>query len=131
MNESFGKEYKLCSQKKIQEIFDERKSLRSYPFVMHYKVVNEDEKTRFQVVVSAPKRTFRKATDRNRIKRLMRESIRKNKLYLEPFLAEQNIQLALFMIYTSKEELPLDKLMKKTQQLFKQLINNLENDQTN
>jgi ribonuclease P protein component len=131
MNESFGKEYKLCSQKKIQEIFDERKSLRSYPFVMHYKVVNEDEKTRFQVVVSAPKRTFRKATDRNRIKRLMRESIRKNKLYLETFLAEQNIQLALFMIYTSKEELPLDTLMKKTQQLFKQLINNLENDQTN
>ena len=98
---------------------------------MHYKVVNEDEKTRFQVAVSAPKRTFRKATDRNRIKRLMRESIRKNKLYLEPFLAEQNIQLALFMIYTSKEELPLDTLMKKTQQLFKQLINTLENDQTN
>ena len=131
MNESFGKEYKLCSQKKIQEIFDERKSLRSYPFVMHYKVVNEGEKTRFQVVVSAPKRTFRKATDRNRIKRLMRESIRKNKLYLEPFLSEQNIQLALFMIYTSKEELPLDTLMKKTQQLFKQLINTLENGQTN
>lgn len=131
MNESFGKEYKLCSQKKIQEIFDERKSLRSYPFVLHFKVVNQSEKTSFQIVVSAPKRIFRKATDRNYIKRLMRESIRKNKLYLEPFLAEHNIQLALFMIYTSKEELPLSTLLKKMQKLFEQLKNSLENDQTN
>lgn len=125
MNESFGKEYKLCSRKQIQEIFDEKKSLKSYPFVLHYKIVSQIEKTRFRVVFSAPKRTFRKATDRNRIKRLMREAIRKNKLYLEPFLIERNIHLALFMIYTAKEELPLETLTKKTNHLFNQLKNTL------
>ena len=98
MNEKFGKEYKLCSQKVIQSIFDEKKSVKAYPFLIHYSLIPLSSDASFQITVSAPKRNFKKAHDRNRIKRLMREAIRKNKLILEPFLLENKKQVALFMI---------------------------------
>jgi ribonuclease P protein component len=125
MNEKFGKEYKLCSQKVIQSIFDEKKSVKAYPFLIHYSLIPLSSDASFQITVSAPKRNFKKAHDRNRIKRLMREAIRKNKLILEPLLLENGQQLALFMVYIAREELSLDFLQKKTKQLFKQLINEI------
>ena len=125
MNEQLGKKNKLCSQKQIQAVFDLKTSLKYYPFVVHYGILPLPADVSFQVTVSAPKRHFKKAHDRNRLKRLMRESIRKNKLILEPLLLENGQQLALFMIYIAREELSLDFLQKKTKQLFKQLINEI------
>lgn len=131
MNEKFGKEYKLCSQKVIQSIFDEKKSVKAYPFLIHYSLIPLSSDASFQITVSAPKRNFKKAHDRNRIKRLMREAIRKNKLILEPFLLENKKQVALFMIYTAREEIPYDILFKKTTLLFTQLIKEINNETTN
>lgn len=129
MNERFGKSYKLCSQKLISEIFEKKKSIRCYPFVVHYALIELPEAIPFQVTISAPKRTFKKAHDRNRIKRVMREAIRKNKLNLEPYLIENRLQVALFMVYTAKEELDHNTLDKKTKQLFKQLIDEISKNQ--
>lgn len=129
MNERFGKSYKLCSQKLISEIFEKKKSIRCYPFVVHYALIELPEVIPFQVTISAPKRTFKKAHDRNRIKRVMREAIRKNKLNLEPYLIENRLQVALFMVYTAKEELDHNTLDKKTKQLFKQLIDEISKNQ--
>ncbi len=131
MNEQFGKEYKLCSQKIIDTIFIEKKSVKAYPFVLSYFELPLPSSTPFQITVSVPKRIFKKAHDRNRIKRLMRECIRKNKLNLEPFLIENKKQVALFMIYTAREELTIELLQKKTKQLFKQLIDELSKDTKN
>lgn len=127
MNESFGKEYKLCSKKRISEVFEAGQSIKLFPFVVHYTVQKRTvESTHFQIVLSAPKRNFRKAHDRNRIKRLMRESIRKNKLPLETFLEQSGQCLALFLIYTSREEMSLSNLEKKAGQLISQLIKHIE-----
>lgn len=131
MNEKFGKEYKLCSQKVIQSIFDEKKSVKAYPFLIHYSLLPLTSDASFQITVSAPKRNFKKAHDRNRIKRLMREAIRKNKLILEAFLLENKKQVALFMIYTAREEIPYEILFKKTTLLFTQLIKEITNETPN
>lgn len=131
MNEKLGKKNKLCSQKQIQLVFDEKNSLKAYPFVLHYAKLPLPNNVSFQITVSAPKRNFKKAHDRNRIKRLMRETIRKNKLILETFLQENEQQVALFMIYTAREEITYDVLYKKTTQLFKQLINEISNETLN
>lgn len=93
-------------------------------------VEKTDQTVPFQTVLAAPKRIFRKAHDRNRIKRLMREAIRKNKLPLETFLEERDLCLALFVIYTSREEMHLSILEKKTKKLISELIKKLENENT-
>ena len=130
MDQSFGKKYKLCRQKLIDSVFKSGNTVKQYPFVVHFMEIEEKLEAPFQITVSAPKRLFKKAHDRNRIKRLMRETIRKNKLILETFITTNNKQLVLFMVYTSKEEMKYDVLLKKTEQLFKQLVNKFENNDT-
>jgi ribonuclease P protein component len=56
-----------------------------------------------QCGVGVSSKNFKKAVDRNRIKRLMRESYRLQKFFLNDALREKNQQLALFLIYTGKE----------------------------
>jgi len=128
MDQTLGKEYKLCSQKIIGAIYEDKKVVKQFPLLIHFKIIPLPEAVPFQLVFSAPKRTFRKAHDRNRIKRLLRETVRKNKLILESFFNEKNIQVALFLVYTNKEELPYDVLFRKTEQLFQKLIVQIQNE---
>lgn len=128
MDMRFGKKYKLCSDKQIQTVFESKQSVKSYPFVIHYADIPLHTDVPFQITISAPKRNFKKAHERNRIKRLLRESIRQNKLILETFLKENNKQVALFMIYTAREEVQFEILQKKMKQILNQLIKEIGND---
>ena len=125
MNETFGKEYKLCSQKQIKDVFTNGNKLFQFPFGLHYAVTAKKEgikystkKAVFQVTISVPKRNFKKAHDRNRIKRLIREAIRKNKLILEEPLLNNNQELALFLIYKHNKELDFESINQRTQSIF-------------
>lgn len=103
MDQGFGKEYKLCSRKIIDGLFSEGEGIKSYPFMLRYQITNLPKDIPFQIVITAPKRNFKRAVDRNRIKRLMREVFRKNKHELEEYLKESNQQLALFIMYTGRD----------------------------
>ena len=129
MDQTFGKEYKLCSQKKIESLFKTGKTLKKFPLIVHFQEVEETLSKPFQIVISAPKRIYRKAHDRNRIKRLMREAVRKNKTILESYLIPKNKNIILFLVYTNKEEIPIDVLLKKTEKLFNLVIQKIDQDE--
>lgn len=126
MNLSFGKAYKLCSKTLIDQIFESGVTVKSYPLIVKYKLAELKSDTTFQMVITAPKRTFRNAHQRNRIKRLCKEAIRKNKQILETYLSENNISIGLCLIYSAKEEMTTEQLERKTQKLFNKIINNLD-----
>lgn len=128
MNEKFGKNYKLCSRKAIDAVFKEGRSVKAYPLVVHFQERKLAPGQPFQLVFSAPKRNFRLAHERNRIKRVLRETFRKKKLILEEVLRRENKQLALFVIYTARDELPLNKLMDKTEQLLVRITQELQHE---
>jgi ribonuclease P protein component len=130
MDERFGKEYKLCSRSLIEEVFKSGASVKAYPIkLLHLETEKLSGSTPFQIAVSVPKRNFRSAVDRNYIKRLLREAIRKNKNILEPFLVEHNKKLALFLIFGDKEKPELQFLEKRIKKAFNTLIENLNHEE--
>jgi len=72
---TLSKKYSLKSTKLIDQLFINGQSIISYPVRLVYIHV-EDLPQTFQVSFSVPKKKFKHAVDRNRIKRLMRESFR-------------------------------------------------------
>jgi ribonuclease P protein component len=126
MDNRFGKEYKLCHKKVIDEIFAGRKSVKKFPFLMHYQISDIPLERPFQVVISAPKRIFRSAVKRNRIKRVMREVFRHEKHILEEFLLTEGKYLTLFLVYTSTEEFKLEFLKDKFRKLIHSLIKDIK-----
>lgn len=104
---TFSKEEKLCYQKSIDRLFAKGKSFIAYPLRVIYFTEEEieEEKQFAQVLISVPKRKFKRANKRNRIKRLVREAYRLNKQEYIHLLREQNLRLDIAFLYL-KDELP-------------------------
>jgi ribonuclease P protein component len=128
MDERLGKAYKLCSKKVIEEVFEDGLKIKQYPFVLQYKSVDLPSKKNFQIVCSVPKRLHKKAVSRNRIKRLMREVVRKKKYIIEEKFPHNEKQLALFLIYTGNKEESYSLLLNKIELLFERLMSLKKDD---
>ncbi|MDY7396195.1 ribonuclease P protein component [Aureibaculum sp. 2210JD6-5] len=102
MRFTLKKEEKLKSKRLIGELFEKGKSLSKFPLRLVYLQVEHLSSYPIQVAFSAPKRRFKKAVDRNRIKRLMREAYRKNKHILYDSIKEKHI---IMFTYTDENEL--------------------------
>ncbi len=111
VSHTFRKEEKLCSLKLMGDIFLSGNSFLCYPLrVVWKKLDSVSAQYPAQIAFSVPKRQFKRAVDRNRIKRLLRESYRLQKSGLYEFLNQNNTRIALSMVYIAKEELPYAKI---------------------
>ncbi|MFO7257714.1 MAG: ribonuclease P protein component [Bacteroidota bacterium] len=84
---SFRKSERLYKRKEIQELFEKGSSFHLYPF--RVVVLRQEPPGRnHKVLISVPNRVFRKAVDRNLLKRRIREAYRlqKHKLPEGPLL---------------------------------------------
>lgn len=79
MKLSFPKKEKLKNKRLFERLFSEGKSISSYPIKLVYLKTELPFDVSIQAGVSVPKKNFKSAVKRNRIKRLMRESYRLNK----------------------------------------------------
>ncbi|HAO50691.1 MAG TPA: ribonuclease P protein component [Runella sp.] len=84
MKQTFPKTERLCSRKTIGRLFEkgstEAKSSYLFPFKVFYLVDSDVPPNQPpQVLFSISKRNFKKAVDRNLLRRRCREAYRKNK----------------------------------------------------
>lgn len=71
------REARIKSRKVIEHLFLEGKSLYYTPVKAFYRLVhNNQDGQAVQITVAVSKKKFRRAVDRNRIKRLLREAYR-------------------------------------------------------
>ncbi len=99
---TFTKAERLCSKKLISKVFEEGKQFFERPLKVIYfedKIISTFP---VQILFTVPKKSFAKAHDRNRVKRLLREAYRCNKNSLYNTLAQRNKTMAIIIIYTSK-----------------------------
>lgn len=102
----FNKTERLCSQKKIEYLFREGKSILHYPLKFTFVNAIEAEGEACKVIISVSRKRFKKAVHRNHIKRLLRESYRLNKPPFINQLEKKNLAIYLAISYVADTELP-------------------------
>ena len=79
-DQTFGRQEKLKSTRIITALFNKGKYLFSYPIKLIYLPADSiSDIPAHQFGISVPKKKFKRAVDRNRIKRMVREAYRLNK----------------------------------------------------
>lgn len=130
MKLTFNKHEKLKSKKLIKLLFENGEKISVFPMLLMYLKVEHDSKYFVQAGVTVSKRNFNKAVNRNRIKRLLRESYRLNKPFLYEKL-ENNVDLKeskyIFMfIYLGKKEVKQIILHEKMKELLNLFFSKIE-----
>ena len=115
MRNTLGKQERLKSKKLIEKLYAEGDSVKTFPLRMMYVQTAHTSEFPCQVGVSVAKRNYKLAVDRNRLKRLMRETYRLQKQIVYNNLEEPYV----FMIsYIGREEIKYEDLYLKMEKLL-------------
>jgi len=118
VNQTYPFIEKLKSKKLLEELFSSGKKLTEFPIKLVYKQLNFEDDVLIKAGVSVPKRNFKKAVDRNRIKRLLREGYRLNKHILYDGLNQKYVCM---FLYLSKDMPTFEEVNIKMECLLKKL----------
>lgn len=119
MDFKYPKNEKIKSNKTIDLLFSEGKSVSKYPLRLVYVQKEIEDNAPIKIGVSVSKKNFKKAVDRNYFKRVLRECYRLNKHLL---LDKLEKKYAMMFFYQTKERLTYQEINQKTIQLFEKFI---------
>ena len=122
MKYTFTKKDRLSSKKLIDHLFTEGKTFFSYPFKIFYLFQEAEKEFPVQVLITVSKKNFKKAVDRNKIKRLVREGYRLNKLPLHDYLNENNKSVLFGLVYVGASILTNQEIERKLILILQRLI---------
>lgn len=101
---TLGKKERLNSRILIEKLFSGgSKSLPAFPLRVVYMSVEGDHLPVVSLLISVPKKRFKRAVKRNRVKRQIREAYRKNKAILSDTLTASNRKLVIAFIWLDNE----------------------------
>lgn len=121
MKQTFTKAERLNSKKQINKLFDEGDSFFVYPFKVIFLFEEATDISLPQILITVSKKNFKRAVDRNRIKRLIREAYRINKSPLVDVASEKRVLITIGLIYTAKTILPFPEIESKIILLLQRL----------
>lgn len=124
---TYGKTEKLKSRKVIDSLFKSGNSFTVYPVKVLYKVEPSMEGN-LQAGVAVSARLFKKAVDRNRIKRLLREGYRTQKKDLDESVKLNKLTLYVFFIYLDKNKTTFPVISQTMNKCLERLLQKLHNE---
>lgn len=110
---TLGKNERLKSRKSIEQLFSEGKKIIVAPYRVLYATSTPVNTPTLLFTTGVSSKHFKKAVDRNRIKRLTREAWRLQKNELQKKIVSTSIQLNVFFIYTGRELPEYEEVFKK------------------
>ena len=99
-----------------------------YPFKVNWLTDDRPGPYPARVLVGASRKYHKKAVDRNRIKRIVREAYRKNKYVLYEYLQSRGKACNISLIYVGKGELAYSAAEEKIIVVLERLISELEQE---
>lgn len=119
MSATFTKRERLSSFKEIQTLMKKGETFFHYPFKVVYLHVQAQATSETEpvnsIIVSVPKRNFKRAVKRNLLKRRIRESYRLNKGILE---APCGCRTNVLFVYVSKDVMEFSHIEKRLKEIL-------------
>lgn len=127
--EDFPKYERICKENDIQSLFEQGTGFSCYPYrvVYRFRPVG-DKPVTCRLLLSVSKKRFHHAFKRNRVKRLIRESWRKNKATLYEMCMLHTISLDVALIYNATVIHSYEEMYHKTAKAVKELIHRYEKE---
>jgi len=119
---------RIKHRKIIEEIFSKGSTVyKDFIRINYIKADFKDGKIA-KVAFSVPKKKFKRAYKRNRLKRVMREVYRKNKPEFYDILSNKSIKIALLFVYLDDEIKDYDIIEKTMKSALDKLVKKLEKE---
>lgn len=131
MSNTFHKTERLSGLKRFEYLMKEGEQFFSFPFRVIFSEAKEDQPFPAQVAFAVPKRKFKKAVDRNRIKRILREAYRRNKSEFYSEVTKRGKKLNVLFVYSHNSLIELKEADPKIILTLQRLIKAIDgtNDQ--
>lgn len=127
VKEDFPKYERICKQSDIVSLFDRGLGFSSYPYRVVYLFRSAGVMPpTCRLLVSVSKKRFHHAFKRNRVKRLMRESWRKNKAALYAICERDNISIDVALVYNATVIHSYEEILGKTQKAVNEIVDRYE-----
>ena len=123
MDFSFQKEERLTSRKLIGALFRSGQSVGAYPLrAVFLPLLLADAPFPVQVSISVPKKKFKSAVERNRLRRQVREAWRLHKPVFYEKLAATDRRLAIMIVYVAPEMVGYDEIEKGIRKMCRRVL---------
>lgn len=125
--EGLPKSQRIYLKKAVQTLFEEGKGFTLYPFrvIVHLYDADSQDVAIPRILISVSKKRFHHAVKRNRVKRLIRESWRKNKSELMKLCEANNKTLDVALVYNATVILKYDEIEEKMKKVVERLVERL------
>lgn len=100
---TFGKHERLTNRRLIERLFASGRAYKLYPLMLLVLPLEDEADSEVQLLVSVSKRNFKRAPDRNRLKRLIREGWRCNKHDLYKQLSATGLNVAAAYVFIGRD----------------------------
>ncbi len=110
---TFKKQERLTGKKNFENLLATGRQIKIFPFIVYWTYIG-DQDYPVRIAVTIPKKKFKKAVDRNLLKRKFRESYRINKHILYNSLIESNKKIHVLVVYISDKIVDLEGINNKS-----------------
>lgn len=129
---------RLYLRESISELFANGSSFTAFPYRVVYLIKEETDETRpteerqsrCAIMAVAPKKRFKHAVDRNHVKRLTRETYRKQKLPLWDALREHHKAIEVAFLYIDNSFISYDETYKVIGKAISRLVRTIAKEKT-
>ena len=123
---TFKKTERLSSKKDIALLYSSGQNKSFYPLKVFWRIHDFENEFPVRVLITVPKRSFKKAIDRNLLKRRIREAYRLNKLPMYEALTASGKKLDLMILFIHKEKSLMPEIEKALKKALDMLISETE-----